>query len=647
MSILAKLRALAAPNFVPPSGAEKVTGEPLVPSGTAASIVAPNLQTKQRRSVKEKLMRGSVEWSPDLARVVALPRRPKPDLKAIAEELTARLKKPHGRQTLREIQAWGLWEAPQVNGLIAQIAVGGGKSLMGLLMPMVMPSCKRAVLFVPPDLRAQLQKDIVDYGEHWVLPNIAGGDNFVVGRPVLHIVAYSELSQPKSSDLLTKQLKPDLIIADEVHSLKGRGTARVRRFLRFAADASDEVRFCGWSGTLTSRSLLDYAHLAAVALDNSSPLPLHAPTVEEWASALDPDDLRGGYFDAGKLKTSFCNPGESVREGFRRRLTDTRGFVATAENQLGVSLNFFQRKPPPVPDKVQEHLRKLRKSPTEGGWVRPDGEELVDALRVAACARELAMGCFYRWRFPKGEPEDLIMRWFNARQAWNKEIRTRLHHSMEHLDSPMLCANAARRFYASGCVGCDREAKAPHKKDCKEKETHPLWGALHWPTWSQLEDSVYHETEVVWVDDYLLKDAAAWLKEKPGIAWTEHVEFGEKLAKLAGVPYYGGGDDASANIIHEDGKRSIVASTKAHHKGKNLQVFNRNLVVAPPGDGATLEQLIGRTHREGQKADEVEVYFYTHTPELNDALDKAIERAKYIAETTGSAQKLVYGTWSF
>ena len=41
-------------------------------------------------------------------------------------------------------------------------------------MPMVMPHCVRATLFIPPSLRAQLlERDWGFYGEHWVLPNLA------------------------------------------------------------------------------------------------------------------------------------------------------------------------------------------------------------------------------------------------------------------------------------------------------------------------------------------------------------------------------------------------------------------------------------------------------------------------------------------
>ena len=35
---------------------------------------------------------------------------------------------------------------------------------------------------------------------------------------------------------------------------------------------------------------------------------------------------------------------------------------------------------------------------------------------------QLSAGFFYRWRYPRGEPEVLILDWFRKRQAWNREL---------------------------------------------------------------------------------------------------------------------------------------------------------------------------------------------------------------------------------
>ncbi len=148
------------------------------------------------------------------------------------------------------------------------------------------------------------------------------------------------------------------------------------------------------------------------------------------------------------------------------------------------------------------------------------------------------------------------------------------------------------------------------------------------------------------MDDWLARDAAAWAKEHTGIVWVEHPELGERIAALAGIPYFGAGDDAHRDILKEKGNRSIVASINSHTTGKNLQgAFNENLIVQFPSSAETMEQCVGRTHRSGQEAARVLVDYYLHTKELEDSKEKALERAAYIAQILGSDQKLCYATW--
>lgn len=583
--------------------------------------------------------RSPVGWSADLERIVALPRRLAPDVATITSYLHARLRLPTGKQSLRPLQAQALFEAPVAGGLLAPIQAGGGKTLVGCLMPLVMPGCRRAVLFLPAHLRAQfLEHDWPAYSQHWRMPNLAGGRYFTPGLPVLTVLSYSELSSPRATAILDDAggLAPDLVICDEVHHLRHRDTARGRRFLRYFA-AHPKTRFCGWSGTLTDYSIRDYAHLSAVALSAGSPLPLHPPTVEEWAAALDPGDAMA---PAGRL-LALCEAGEDVRSGFRRRLVSTLGVVASAESTVGASLTFQQRRAPAIPANVALALAGVRQR-----WVRPDGEELVDGLSTASCTQQLANGFYYRWRFPHGEPEALIEEWFQARQAWNRELRVVLRNARPHFDSPKLCVMAAVRYYRGGCASCDRAPEAHHARGCPLAESQPVWAAKMWRAWDAIRGRVYHEQEAVWLSDYLLEDAARWALDEPGIVWVMHSEVGYRLSALTGLPYYGGGEAASRGILDEKGTRSIVASIRAHSEGKNLQrAFGRNLVVTPPSSGKVLEQAVARTHRPGQLRDEVEVHYYAHTPELQEALRTARERARYVEETTGAAQRLVYGTW--
>lgn len=602
------------------------------------SVASPNRAVK---SIRDRLATGSVEWSTDLARVLALPRRPKPDLGPLVDQYTLRLRKPEGTMVLRPIQAWGLYEAETHGGMLGPIGTGHGKELLCMLLPMVMPGCKRAVLLLPPDLRTQFfDRDFPEYGKHWRLPNLSGGDSFVDdGRPVLKVIAYSMLSSTRSSKILD-DFDPDTIIENECQCLANYDAVRTGRFLRrFFSHPTN--RSISVSGTMMSDSIDDFAHFGALALGGGSPLPIEKTVVKQWASALDPAS-RTGYFSPGALE-ALCLPGEDIHSGFRRRLIDTPGVVATDEASIDIPIVFAERKPPPVPKEIKDHLSKVRHD-----WIRPDGEVYRDALEAAACARQLACGCYLLWVFPHDEPRELKDSWFDRRQEWNREVRAKLQNPRLFLDSPKLCEDAAVRYYAGGCPGCNRGPMEDHERCCPPgvTESHPLWAADCWLSWLGIRDKVFHQTACRWVDEYLMRDAAEWALEKPGIVWVEHIEVGQKLKQLTGLPYYAGGKESSRLIALEDGSRSVIASVKANHKGKNLQhAFSRNLVVSVMGTADIIEQYLARTHRPGQLQPEVTVDIYQHTRELTAALKVARERAKTIHTVLGSPQKLVYGRW--
>lgn len=609
MSLLAKIRSLsqAVPEAKPKVSLSARMGR--------TSVAIP----------EDQVISSSPRWggkpvgmSTDLERILALARRTitPADAEALAEKWTLKLRRPGGKQRLFPIQGVALEELSIVGGALNPIGVGHGKTLLDCLAAMVVPGCRYAVLLIPPSLRSTFAREWAKYADHWQLPNLADGRYFITGRPSLHVVAYSELSSAKSTDLL-ERIRPDLIIADEAHSVKRRTAARTKRFLRYF-ESHPETRFAAWSGTLTSKSLRDYAHLSKLALREGSPVPNHWPTVEEWASALDPVPFPAPM---GQLRR-LCEVGETVRSGFRRRLVSSPGVVATEEGAIEASLLIHERRPA-VPLAVQQALEDVRST-----WQRPDGEELVDGLALSRCARELACGFFLRWKWPRGEPEDVIDLWLLRRKEWHKELRGKLKFAGEFLDSPMLLGLAAKRYYDG------------YKGDM------PVWKSETWRGWREVEDTAQPETEAVWIDDFLIKDAAEWARTHTGIVWYDSDEVGRKLA-AEGLKHFGPGKEASEMIEREDGKRSIVASIRSHGTGKNLQPFAHNLIVQLPSDGAACEQLLGRTHRKGQIADEVEATVYRHTREMAASFDAARRSADYIQSTMGTQQKLIYASFTF
>jgi hypothetical protein len=382
-----------------------------------------------------------------------------------------------------------------------------------------------------------------------------------------------------------------------------------------------------------------------VMLGDGSPVPYNEPALGEWASALDPTEL---FIDPGILR-KLCVGEEPVRSGFRRRLVETRGVVASADDEIGTELTYYERAAPPVPKEITVALRGVRAKEA----VRPDGEVLLTPLDEVRCARQLAAGFYSRWRYPHGEPPELIDEWFLKRQNWNRELREKLKGAGAHLDSDKLCRNAAERWLNGGCPGCERGAKELHQKGCREVASHPLWDSYCWPAWRDIEDKVYHETETVWMSDFLLNDAARWALDGVGIVWVEHVEFGHELSRRTKLPYYGEGEAAARGVALERGARSVILSIRANSEGLNLQCndddgsarFSRNLFVTFPSDAKTAGQAVGRTHRPKQVADEVECFYFAHTVELRDGIGKAQNKAAYSSETTGAEHKLAAGTW--
>lgn len=640
----------------------------------AAPNVAPLPGQVQRAPVHESMgrVRSGIEHSPEVDRVAAVPRRPVRDLDApeshaLALEVTARFglkrttcdcRAKFGApclSVLKPAQAWALDELGSTpsggelpGGMISPIGVGHGKTLIDLLAPLALPGCKVAVLLVPPGLVRQLEREYLRAREHFRVPSLImpkGAGYIVRGAPVLHVVPYSMFSRAESTKLL-KQIGPDTIIADEAHRLKAKDTATTSRVLRYFLEFPD-TRLVAWSGTLTSKSVRDYAHLAALALGPTSPLPIAPPIVEEWSLALDPIDWPAPM---GALRV-LCRPGEAIRDGYKRRLHETHGVTGTKAAPVDASLVLTERKAPAIPEAIRGHLKVLRE-----GWMRPDGEELVDAMRVATAARELACGFYYRWEYPFGHIRHdggstctcvadglrhgakrcaacgkVIEHWFKIRSAWHRELREMLKDRAEHLDSELLCVQAATRGWA-GYTG-----------------PLPTWKPATFPEWQLVKASVEPVPVAVWLDDYLARDAAEWGRTHRGVIWYGHAAFGKRLAEVSGLPLHTGGPDAEARILAEKGATSIIASIKAHGTGRDgLQLlFKEQLVANPPTLGLEWEQLLGRLHRIGQDADEVTTHVYRHTEEYRDAIDRAIHQANYIEGTMGTLQKLlsVTPTW--
>ena len=536
------------------------------------------LRLTERQRNRSRRFR-KVARSGEFRRIESLPRRDWQSESSRLNEVLA-----IGDQTLWPIQEAALREIMQTGGLLGIIAVGKGKALISLLAAVV-ARAERPVLFVPASLREQTKLVLEKAKKHWIL------------HENLKIIGYSELSLAKNAEMLA-EIQPDLIIADEVHALKNPKSGRTRRVVRYMRDFP-ETKFIALSGSIARRSIRDYAHISEWCLKEGSPLPSRWREQNDWADAIDEEVDPKLRIEPGAL-LRLCEDDENFRDGYRRRLVETRGVIASGEEELGTGLQILKRDID-VPVAVSDALRELRRT-----WETPNGDLITEAADLWRYGREIAAGFFYRWDPPAP------VEWARSRKAWKRYVTETLKHNRRNLDTELQVWNEA--------------ARAPNQI---------------FTAWRDIKDTFKPHVTPVWIDDFMMRDATKWLREHPGIVWTEHKATGEALAALADVPYFGAGARASKEILHVTGP--IVASIQAHGTGKNLQDrYSRNLVLSAPSSGRTWEQLLGRTHRPGQKADTVMVETYLHTEELLEGFKRAISDAQYLQQTLGTVQKLLY-----
>jgi hypothetical protein len=609
--------------------------------------------------------RPPVGRSEELSRILALPRRTPelegtPRAEAIIDQQSARYTRGlrvcrcadidperHAAEgcitRFRFVQAWALRELAICGGLVGMIGVGHGKTLLDLLAPLaflhhmqatdpnINPESVIVVLLVPPKLAGQLVGDYDYLAEHWQMPSMViqgrpNDDRLRPGVPKLQVMPYSRLQRLEATDWM-RRVRPHAIVSDECHKLRNRDSATVSRVERFIRD-NPGTRAAVWSGSITSNSIKNHAHLADWALQSGSPLPRTKDVVANWSTAIDPskNPADPGALLDGLIDTDFCKPGESLYTGIRRRQCETLGVVTTSTSSADCKLEILEREAPQVPDNLQALIRKALE------FVRPDGEELVTALQAVECACTIACGFHYRWIFPHNEfprDEQIVLTWIERRRMFFQELRQKLKRREEHLDSPELAIRAAQRAY--GMRPRDRNL--------------PEWRSQMFLPWAEIKDQVKPEQDSVWLDDFLVDDAAEWAAAHRGIVWFQYSPFGRRLQQKHRLPYYGAGKDAREALLAESGDRSILVSLDAHGTGTNgLQFkFHEQLYANLPGGADMWEQSLGRLRRAGQRADVVRTWFHMHTRELRRRVRNALRAAYYVEGTTPMQQQILGG----
>jgi len=556
----------------------------------------------------------AVQNTRELQRVLSLPRRvwTEEEGERLADEMTERFKRPQGTMRFFPIQAVSLFELWLNGSLFAPVATGAGKTLISLMAPTILMA-RRPLLFVPAKLVEKTKHEQCELSWHWPIANHT------------RIASYEMLSIDYRRELL-EGYRPDLIVCDEVHKLRNAAAARTKKFKDYLE--KNPTRVLLTTGTISKRSIKDFAHFLKWALHERSPVPLHFGELKEWSEALDDfDDISGRQRrrDIGYLRV-FMNEEErnihpevdGARKAFRRRLVETSGVVATSENLIGASLT-LQEVTHEVSQDTELAFRILNGDSTYPGWETPDRIPLSTGLEVYRIARELSLGFFYRWQpYPPKE-------WLEKRRTWARASRYILGNNRRNLDSGAMVVQAVEQGMYPEVYLSDGTIIVP-KVALQE--------------WREIEPSFTPNKVAIWLGRESLDFCARWAHEAPGIVWCEHVEFAKEVAKYANLNYYGAGSGLRA--MQHDPKTSFVASQSSLNEGLNLQAWSRNLLTSFPPNALQTEQILARTHRTGQREEEVTFDVLVNSAAQFQAYENAVGNARYQENLTGQKQKILY-----
>lgn len=546
-------------------------------------------------SFRSKLHAPEVLRTTEFDRIIKLPRRRWEDHtnEAFAEALTKVLRPnpmPPGPnwglrpvvEVLKPIQAVALREMRAVGGLLAPVPVGMGKTLISALAPVIL-GAKKPLLVVPANLLEKTVRELDAYRRMgWLVPGTWTGEDGKIYQNAgfLTIITYERLALARQKGYLSGN-RFDLIICDEAHKASNTGAAITKRLSEYLDHPGVECRFVALTGTAYRNKLGQVAHLSRWALRGGSPLPLDWTDLQSWSCAVDPPSFRGPPIaKPGPLiefilpedrETDYLDPTDLIRVGLGRRCAETPGWITSKTNDFGGSLE-IRSEVVPMPKSAQWFAMAK-------AALRPDGLDCIDPKDQWKLIEQLSQGFFYRYN---PEPPDW---WKTPRKAWSSYARDFLIRGQE-LDGQKIDS-----------LG--------HLKDRILRGQHPC---PELDDWLQVE-GYKPSQEPVWLDDTMIQRAAAWLsdakdlKKHGGIFWAHEVEFGKRLSKDTGVPYYGeeGRTEDGKSILDHDGGLPMIASISANGTGLNLQHHHwRNASCHVVTSCRKFEQLVGRTHRHGQ-----------------------------------------------
>jgi hypothetical protein len=310
---------------------------------------------------------------------------------------------------------------------------------------------------------------------------------------------------------------------------------------------------------------------------------------------------------------------EGVRSAVRRRIQETPGVVASQGQSVEASLNIALHLLQGYSQKILDLAKQLHDGILPNGdvYIVEGQEGSTTALQARwRIMRTLTSGFWYQW--DPQPPKD----WLELRSTWKKTVRRLLEEHLPGLESEALVTKAAIQ----------------KKLGAAAYELYAQWHAV--------KDAHKWRVVPVWEDDLVIHYVEDWAKKHNGLIWVSEVALGQRLEKDLGLPYFHemGRDGLQRAVESMDPSvGSVVVSVASNSEGRNLQAWNDNLVISPPPTGTTWEQVIGRTHRQGQEADEVWVDVLIGCEVEWQCWQQAVKDARYASGIEGP-KKLTYAT---
>ena len=404
------------------------------------------------------------------------------------------------------------------------------------------------------------------------------------------------------------------LVVHNCHLFKSPKSGRTKRLDRYLK-AHPECVFVPLTGTPGDDSIKNIAHIQRwVHGADNSPLPTDYLETEHWSQCLDSKVIRRRAPGALVFFSKGAEDLDDVRRGVGARISETPGNVydrSETDAQCSLYLEPLQFDGYPVStEQTFQHVR-------ETGDQTPDGRILETPIEAYLLYQTMALE-FYHIIDPPPPPE-----WRQARKDWTGFVRDILGQTKLGLDTPLQVGQLC------------------HRNELDSQGAYERWKALE-PTFKP-------NSKTVWFGQAAVEFIADWMLKNHAIVWVEYPCVGNKLKELTGLPFFHaqGVDQKLGSIETFEGKTSAILSRQANFLGRNLQNrWNRMLFTTPPSKSDILEQALGRLHRQGQQADEVEAFFFLGSIENLESLYKARARAEFDRDYGRSeSNKLLTSDW--